>query len=193
MNAERRRAARASLWSRLNEFRPYVILLALLLPLACRKQTEQSPRPRAGRFTPQQLQAKFVWDLGAGAVDVAGYPDAQRKNYEVFKAKCSLCHTLARPINAPFVGREDWKRYVHRMHAKGEAANMALSEKEEKAIVNFLVYDAQERKVKRAAQFEEDTTLLEELFDEVQKEQGRLALEEGKKEIRSFTYTGDRP
>src|SRR3990167_1440253 len=92
-------------------------LIILLFLSGCGKKKEKAAEIPA-QFTFVQLQALFSWDLGQDFIDVSVYPQAQQANYEVFKAKCSVCHTLARPINAPNAERRDWERFVKRMHGK---------------------------------------------------------------------------
>lgn len=66
------------------------------------------------------LAARFPADLGPAFVDVSRYPLEQRLNYEIHAEKCSTCHSLARSVNSPLVSREDWTRFVSRMHGKAE-------------------------------------------------------------------------
>ena len=59
-----------------------------------------------------------LFDKGPSSIDVSAYPAAAKANYNVFKSTCSLCHTLARPINCDFVLPDEWSRYVKRMMFK---------------------------------------------------------------------------
>ena len=83
------------------------------------------------------------FDKGPSTVDVAQYPKGIQENYKVFRQKCSLCHTLARPVNSDFVLPDEWSRYVKRMmHKPGSMINATDAKK----IYAFLVYDASVRK-----------------------------------------------
>jgi hypothetical protein len=77
-------------------------------------------------------------DGGAGKVDVSAYPEAQRKNYQMFEAKCSKCHPLARSVNARFTA-QDWKRYMKRMIRR---PNSGINEEQAGYIYDFLKYYA---------------------------------------------------
>ncbi len=83
------------------------------------------------------------FDKGPATVDVAAYPKGIQENYKVFRQKCSVCHTLARPINSDFALPDEWSRYVKRMmHKPGSM----ISPNDAKKIYAFLVYDASVRK-----------------------------------------------
>lgn len=141
----------------------------------------------AEKFTKEQLNARFYYDLGPAEADVSSYPQAQKDNYGVFARNCSQCHTLARPINAPIVSRKDWKRYVQRMHLKTKVSSgTAISKEDAKAIVDFLAYDSKVRKVDRKAGFAAKTAELQRLFEDVKKERGRLQAEEDRKKAREL-------
>lgn len=147
------------------------------------------------RFSKEQLKARFYYDLGPSQIDVSVYPKDQREKYVVFERACSQCHTLARPINSPIVKQEDWKRFVQRMHGKTKTRpKTEISKTEAKAIVDFLAYDSQIRKVGKKEEFEAITAQLKQLFEEARKEEVRLQEEEGRQKARpSAPYTGDRP
>jgi hypothetical protein len=81
-------------------------------------------------------------DNGPSRVDVSAYPAETQKDYKVFVAKCSKCHTIARPINTLMTWIE-WERYVQRMMHK---PNSGISENDARAIYNFLRYDEITRK-----------------------------------------------
>jgi hypothetical protein len=79
-------------------------------------------------------------DFGAGHIDVSGYPAGQQKNYEIYSAKCSKCHPLARSVNARF-SATDWKRYMKRMVRR---PNSGINEEQAALIFEFLkFYSAQ--------------------------------------------------
>lgn len=83
------------------------------------------------------------FDKGPSSVDVAAYPPAIQKAYGVFRQRCTLCHTLARPINSDFVLPDEWSRYVKRMmHKPGSN----ITPENAKTIYTFLVYDSSVRK-----------------------------------------------
>jgi hypothetical protein len=75
-------------------------------------------------------------DFGPDKVDVSGYPGAQQKQYEVYAAKCSKCHPLARSVNARFNATE-WKRYMKRMIRR---PNSGINEEQAANIYEFLKY-----------------------------------------------------
>lgn len=83
------------------------------------------------------------YDKGPATINVSAYPASIRKDYNVFRQRCTLCHTLARPINADFVLPDEWARYVKRMmHKPGSE----ISPVNAKKIYTFLVYDSSVRK-----------------------------------------------
>jgi len=83
------------------------------------------------------------FDKGPSTIDVSHYPKGIQENYKVFRQKCSLCHTLSRPVNSDFVLPDEWSRYVKRMmHKPGSM----ISPADAKRIYAFLVYDASVRK-----------------------------------------------
>ncbi len=51
--------------------------------------------------------AQFANDLGAASIDVSKYPKNIQEGYKIFSAKCSQCHTLARPLNSQFIEEDD--------------------------------------------------------------------------------------
>jgi hypothetical protein len=75
-------------------------------------------------------------DFGPDRVDVSGYPPAQQRLYEVYAAKCSKCHPLARSVNARF-NSTDWKRYMKRMIRR---PNSGINEEQAAQIYDFLKY-----------------------------------------------------
>ena len=151
----------------------FLILSLLSLSASARAQE---------RFTAEQRNARFYYDLGPKEVDVTSYPKEQQENYKTFTKTCSQCHTLARPLNSPLVTREDWRRYTRRMHRKAKmSASNAISTAAAKEAINFLIYDAQIRKVKNAAGFAAQTLELKALFAEVRAERARIQVETDKK------------
>jgi hypothetical protein len=75
-------------------------------------------------------------DGGPGTVDVSAFPEPQKKNYDMYSAKCSKCHPLARSINARF-SPQDWKRYMKRMIRR---PNSGINEEQAANIYEFLKY-----------------------------------------------------
>jgi hypothetical protein len=130
---------------------------------------------RPARFTEEQLRAQLPSDLGPDQVDVSGYPAVQQENYQVFRARCTVCHSAARSINAPFIDKTTWVRYVFKMHGKAlRRFDRPLLEGDEgKRVIDFLAYDSRERKLGHALKYAEDQDRLRRLFDEIQEERGR--------------------
>ncbi|MFI5345405.1 MAG: hypothetical protein ACHQ51_03420 [Elusimicrobiota bacterium] len=132
------------------------ILIALLV--LCGGADGASAAAKAARH--------FYYDAGPETVDIFSYPKAQQGNYAVFAHSCSQCHTLARPINSPYITRGDWSRYVSAMHVKAKArGGPSFSPDEAKLIIDFLVYDAKIRKVEHKAAFAVLTKDLKKKFD----------------------------
>lgn len=88
-------------------------------------------------------------DKGPDKIDVSSYPPELQKSYKTFSTKCSKCHTIARPINTT-MARPEWERYVKRMMHK---PNSGISDKDGKAIFDFIIYDETERKAKNPKAF----------------------------------------
>jgi cytochrome c5 len=115
------------------------------------------------------------FDKGPSTIDVSQYPKAIQENYKVFRQKCSVCHTTARPINSDFVLPDEWSRYVKRMmHKPGSL----ISATDGKKIYAFLVYDASVRKkqmldAKLAGLSAADKAAAEAKIKEVQDEYGQ--------------------
>src|SRR6266498_5896602 len=88
-------------------------------------------------------------DKGPDKIDVSAYPAPQQAAYKVFAAKCSKCHTIARPINT-LMKRDEWERYVKRMMHK---PNSGIGDSQGKQIFDFVVFDQAERKDKNPKAF----------------------------------------
>ena len=84
-----------------------------------------------------------IYDKGTTKIDVSKYPPEMQKSYKLFTAKCSHCHTIARPINSDFVLEDEWERYIKRMMRN---AGTFIAPEDGKQIYAFLVYDAKTRK-----------------------------------------------
>lgn len=108
----------------------------------------------------------FYYDLGPDSVDVSGYPDAARAGYLVFREKCSRCHTLARPLNAPYTQPAEWLGYYSRMLLKSAFSGKRITTEEKEAIQRFLAYDTLHRKVRRREEFERQQQELKRRFAE---------------------------
>lgn len=118
------------------------------------------PTPR-GRFR----TALFFSDMGPDTVDVSGYSAQQRYNYEIYARVCSRCHTLARSINMPVVGRGWWDFYLLGMRVRSHRLGRPLSKSQTKAVLDFLEYDSNMRKVQHAREFDRLTEVLKARFD----------------------------
>ncbi|MFI5362794.1 MAG: hypothetical protein ACHQ49_12550 [Elusimicrobiota bacterium] len=163
----------------------------LTLAIIAGSATAAFSAPAASRFTDKQLEAQFSFDLGPDSVDVSSYPKVQQDNYAVFASVCSRCHTLARPINAPIVSREDWRRFISRMHIRSKVqSDKTFTKEQAKAVVDFLAYDSHERKVLRKADFDAETQRLVKLFSEVRAERARV---QGENDARKAKPYGDQP
>lgn len=137
-------------------------------------------------YTDKQLEARFYYDLGADSLDVSSYPQEQQDNYKVFANTCSQCHSLARALNAPLTARADWRRYVVRMHLKNKARDgSGFTQKDAKAIIAFLTYDASERKIKNKAAFDAHSERLKKEFEQVKAERSRRQVESDKLKVKS--------
>lgn len=128
-------------------------------------------RPRPVDALPKNLDARqkaavYYSDLGPDALDVSGYPAQQRRNYEIYAHACSQCHTLARSINAPTVNRGFWEFYMLSMRFNSFfVPGTEMPKSDRKAILDFLEYDSQRRKIEDRAGFEELQDELKRLFD----------------------------
>jgi len=161
-----------------------LIALSLLL-LASASRAEE-------RFTPEQREARFYYDLGPKEVDVSAYPMERQEQYRTFARACSQCHTLARAINSPLTTREDWTRFIKRMYAKGKpGAGKALAKEDAVASIEFLAYDSHARKVKGKAAFAAHTRELKALFAQAREERSRMQIETDRKHVQEpAPYTG---
>lgn len=90
----------------------------------------------------------FPADSGPDSIDVSKYPKEQQENYKVFADKCSLCHTLARPINTNLAAPDDWKAYVEKMRHKPHSG---IGDEAQKQITDFLIYNAAQKKAASGA------------------------------------------
>jgi hypothetical protein len=72
----------------------------------------------------------------AGSIDPGLLPAEQRENFDVFRVRCSKCHTLDKPFNVR-LSPEQWKRYVAKMQRR---AGSGISEQSGEKILAFLIY-----------------------------------------------------
>lgn len=152
--------------------------------------------PAAGKFSLRQFDARYYYDLGADTVDVADYPAVERDNYEIFTTVCSQCHTLARAINAPLTSREEWDRYVTRMHKRTLVHEWwtRFAKEDAKRILDFLEYDSRVRKIDDGKVFARETESLKVLFQEVQREKSRLQMSRDRENVKPYPhFAGDKP
>ncbi len=151
----------------------------------------------AGKLTEREKAARFPYDLGPDTIDVSRYPKEQQEAYALFAVKCSQCHTLARPINSPLSTRQDWQRFVERMHAKIHASSKSpLTESDEARIVDFLVFDSKIRKLDDRKSFLDRSALLKAAFRRVQAERPAALTAEDQKKIKPYgddTMASPRP
>lgn len=87
----------------------------------------------------------FAADKGPSKIDakiLATYAPQMKATYNIFRNKCSKCHTLARPINTDLTPTK-WEEYVKRMMKK---PGSGIKPNEAKQIWEFLVYDTAKRK-----------------------------------------------
>ena len=146
----------------------------------------------ADRYTPEQLNARFYYDLGLDSIDVSAYPEKQQAEYAVFQRNCAQCHTLARPINSPYIEEKDWTRFVTRMHEMSkEGGKMEISAGDAAQIVDFLVYDAQIRKVQFSDEFNAKTEDLKAMYAQVLAKRSDSQIEQDRKNaVPPAPYTG---
>ena len=109
-----------------------VLSMAICAPLVFAADTAASP---------------FKWHCEgeAAQLDLTHFTEGQRKQYEVFGAKCGRCHTLKRPIHAVETGlspisnkpfeRKHIKKYVVKMMRK---PNSQIEKAEAREIILFL-------------------------------------------------------
>lgn len=77
------------------------------------------------------------------------YPPNIVQSYELFEHKCSRCHGLARPLNAPIYDFQHWEAYVARMRRQ---PGSGISEADGENILVFLKYYAAQKKRERDLQ-----------------------------------------
>jgi hypothetical protein len=108
----------------------------------------------------------YYADLGPETIDVSGYPSQQKYNYALFEAECARCHTLARAVNSPAASRLYWEFHLARMSLHSRFRHSGpITGKQREAILDFLEYDAQVRKVRDRKRFDEQTEELKRRFE----------------------------
>jgi len=142
------------------------LLLVCLFGLACKAAEPE--------ITPAMLRAQSPYDLGEDGVDVTVYPEAQQRAYFSLRDRCSLCHPLARAVNFPARTEAEWGPYVTQMNM--HSGKILLEARQERQILDFLVFDSQRRKSSPA--FTKELERLRALWARVQKE--KAARGEGK-------------
>lgn len=163
--------------------------LAIGLLTAAASAASAAPAPE--KYSEKQREARFPSDLGADSIDVSSYPKTQQENYRVFAEVCSRCHTLARPINSPLATRADWKRFIARMHVRTKVqTDKIFTPEQAKAVVDFLAYDSNVRRVQHKAAFGAETKRLEALFKDVRAERDRVRSEQDAAKVKPYD---DRP
>lgn len=140
----------------------------------------------ARKFTDAELKARTPWDLGPDTIDVTSYPPAQQAGYALFAKTCGGCHSLARPINAPMVAREQWLRFIRRMHLK--AAGSLVTKAQANQIADFLAYDSTMRKVNRRAAYLDQIRALNLRYADLEVERATVRIEEGIKLAKDRGY-----
>ncbi|MEJ2369079.1 MAG: hypothetical protein P8Z49_12245 [Acidobacteriota bacterium] len=105
----------------------------------------------------QSVPTSYPQDNGPYKLDVSNYPKAVQKEYKVFKEKCSICHTLARPLNTT-MSPAMWKEYVKYMLQKPGASAM-INHQQAHEILEFLDYDQTHRKDKDPKKFYKPLTM----------------------------------
>lgn len=94
----------------------------------------------------EKMKAKkpLPFDKGPSLIDISGYPKDMQDIYNnVFTKKCSKCHTIARPINAPYALPDEWNRYIKKMMKK---PGSGITPQVAKQVASFLIYDSSVRK-----------------------------------------------
>ncbi|MDD5304516.1 MAG: hypothetical protein PHS14_15575 [Elusimicrobia bacterium] len=135
------------------------------IPVSAGPAPQRAEIPQAS--PERRAAALFYSDLGPDTVDISSYPPEIRRDYAVYARICASCHTLARSINSPYVGRSWWEFYIASMRMRAHFHGRPLSKEDIGSVLDFLEYDANERKVARAAQFEETKAELKRRFEAV--------------------------
>ena len=116
--------------------------MASNLAISAEQAASPPPAKKSEKSKKDSKEKVFPWDNGPSAIDVSKYPKEQQDNYKVFEKKCQKCHTLARPINAPY-SADELAAYVKKMMKKPRAG---VDVKSAGKITEFLKYDSKVRK-----------------------------------------------
>lgn len=81
-------------------------------------------------------------------MDQSKVPDNLRGDYQVFAARCSKCHSLARPLTSEISDDEQWVNYVNRMRRQ---PGSGISMQDQEQVLRFLFWYASEIRRKEAA------------------------------------------
>lgn len=109
-------------------------------------KTTDSRRPAAGFTRPNPWWIALtvtacVGLLGCGGGGAGLHPESLPTDlqtpYALFAARCSRCHTLSRPLNAPVHSTRHWELYVARMR---RMPNSGINEADGREILRFLRY-----------------------------------------------------
>ena len=167
--------------------RNMLVVYAVLVAAAAWAQ-EKAAEP----FTQEQIDSRFYYDLGPKEIDVSGYPKDKQASYLVFKKTCSQCHTLARPINAPVASAKDWQRYILRMYERTKSRpGKVITKDDEKAVLDFLTYDSNVRKLRHKKDFDFQTARLKAMFEDVKAERTRRQAKADQTKVKQNSpYTG---
>jgi hypothetical protein len=130
------------------------------------RKKEERPRPQ---IPDESLKPVFYSDLGPDSVDVSHYPTQQKYNYAIYAQVCSQCHSLARSINAPLIGKAYWEFYMLGMRTRSRMTRGAnITRDEAKAVLEFLLYDSKVRKTgENESSFNDMTDELKQRFDQI--------------------------
>ncbi|MBI3548775.1 MAG: hypothetical protein HY078_07045 [Elusimicrobia bacterium] len=145
------------------------VALAALAAVYVRAGDKKAPDVRRGKTASATAIVAYPNDLGPATIDVSSYPKPMQERYKLFAARCSACHSIARPINSQFLELTEeeieaakakdpeafddimivraepniWTRYIKRMMSKPACP---VKGEEGKKIWEFLVYDSKVRK-----------------------------------------------
>ncbi|MFO0692802.1 MAG: hypothetical protein U0230_04550 [Polyangiales bacterium] len=81
--------------------------------------------------------ALLLGGCGVRGVDPDTLPPDLRSSYALFEVRCSKCHTIARPLNAPIRDATHWELYVTRMR---RVPGSGIDERDAREILRFLTY-----------------------------------------------------
>ncbi|MBI2267307.1 MAG: hypothetical protein HYU64_19435 [Armatimonadetes bacterium] len=113
----------------------------------CPKCSADNPKEADGSYKDLCTKCRYSLavypeDKGPDKVDTASFPAEMQESYKLFAARCSKCHTLARPINTRKSAAE-WKTYVIKMVRKpGSGITLDVGLK----VLQFLEYTQKQKK-----------------------------------------------